>query len=306
MTENNIKVSIIVPVYNVEKYLAQCLDSLINQTLKEIEIICINDGSKDNSTKILTAYAQKDVRIKIINQTNQGISAARNNGISVATGEYIGFVDSDDWVDIDFYEKLYSAGKKYDSDIVAGDFYREGKFLKSEKLKYRKEELFTKPAEKVAKAFIPRYNYVWNKIYRREALLNLNFPFPIGKFYEDMFWIIRVINNLKSFVTVPKTYYHYRKVKGSIVNQKSVKHQQDRFLAEKEMLNYMAKNEIPILIKYKYGRKEVVKIFGLKVLKIEYYYPNIKKYKLFGFITIAEIISNQALLIQKEDDYGNS
>ena len=113
MAENNIKVSIIVPVYNVEKYLAQCLDSLINQTLKEIEIICVNDGSKDNSAKILTAYAQKYVRIKIINQTNQGLSAARNNGISVATGEYIGFVDSDDWVDIDFYKKLYSAGKKW-------------------------------------------------------------------------------------------------------------------------------------------------------------------------------------------------
>lgn len=306
MAENNIKVSIIVPVYNVEKYLAQCLDSLINQTLKEIEIICINDGSKDNSTKILTAYAQKDVRIKIINQTNQGLSAARNNGISVATGEYIGFVDSDDWVDIDFYEKLYSAGKKYDSDIVAGDFYREGKFLKSEKLKYRKEELFTKPAEKVAKAFIPRYNYVWNKIYRREALLNLNILFPVGMFYEDMFWLIKIIYNMQGFVTVPRTYYHYRKVEGSIVTQKSVKHQQDYFFAEKELFDYMQTHKIPVLMKCKYGKKEVVKIFGLKVLKIEYYYPNIKKYKLFGFITIAEIISNQALLIQKEDDYGNS
>ena len=96
------KVSIIVPVYNIEKYLAKCLDSLINQTLEDIEIICVNDGSTDNSAEILNEYAQKDCRIKIINQDNAGLSAARNTGINAANGEYIGYVDSDDWIDLNF------------------------------------------------------------------------------------------------------------------------------------------------------------------------------------------------------------
>ena len=100
------KISVIVPVYNVEKYLARCLDSIINQTLADIEIICINDGSTDNSLEILNDYAKKDSRIKIIDQTNAGLSCARNAGMQIAQGEYIGFVDSDDWIDLDFYEKL--------------------------------------------------------------------------------------------------------------------------------------------------------------------------------------------------------
>ena len=100
------KISVIIPVYNSEKFLKKCLDSIINQTLNDIEIICIDDGSTDKSLRILNNFADKDNRITIINQKNSGPSAARNKGIENAKGEYIGFVDSDDWIDLDFYEKL--------------------------------------------------------------------------------------------------------------------------------------------------------------------------------------------------------
>ena len=292
METNNIKVSIIVPVYNVEKFLSKCLDSLINQTLKEIEIICINDGSKDNSPKILTTYGQKDNRIKIINQKNQGLSATRNNGIRIAAGEYIGFVDSDDWVDLNYFEKLYNAAKKYDSDIAAGDFYRQGKILKSKKLKLLKEEFFTNTTIKAKQVLVPKYNYVWNKLYRTTFLLQNNFFFPEGKLYEDMYWTIRIINNSNGLVTVPNTFYHYRKVPGSIVTQKSINYQIDRFKAEKDMLNYMKENNIPILVNYKYGQKERFKILGMTLFRIEHYYPNITKYKLFGFINLFSLERN--------------
>ena len=106
LTEISPKVSIVVPVYNTEKYLEKCLKSLISQTLKDIEIICVNDGSTDKSSEILQKFADSDTRIKIITQSNQKQGVARNRGMEVALGEYIGFVDSDDWVHLDFFEKL--------------------------------------------------------------------------------------------------------------------------------------------------------------------------------------------------------
>ena len=113
LTYSNIKISIIIPVYNVDKYLKQCLDSVINQTLKNIEIICVNDGSTDNSSQILN-------RINVINQENAVQGAARNTGLTYAKGDYIGFVDSDDWVDITMFEKFYKNAKFHESDIVMG------------------------------------------------------------------------------------------------------------------------------------------------------------------------------------------
>ena len=119
------KISVVVPVYNVEAYLERCLDSLINQTLSDIEIICVNDGSTDSSPEKLEEFAKKDSRIKIINQENGGLSAARNTGIEAATGEYIGFVDSDDYVDLDFYEKLYNAATSHNADISCTSIIRK-------------------------------------------------------------------------------------------------------------------------------------------------------------------------------------
>ena len=113
-----IKVSVIIPVYNVEKYLEKCLDSIINQTLKEIEIICIDDCSKDKSYLILKEYQKKDDRIVVFkNETNQGVSVSRNIGLKAAKGEYIGFIDSDDFIDKNYYEQLYNTAKKYDTDM---------------------------------------------------------------------------------------------------------------------------------------------------------------------------------------------
>ncbi len=122
---NNISISIVVPVYNVEKYLRQCLDSIINQTFKDFECIC-DDGSTDKSLSILQEYANKDNRIKIISQKNIGLAGARNTALSVASGKYVLFVDSDDYIDINLCEALYKDAVKYNSDIAFAerlDFY---------------------------------------------------------------------------------------------------------------------------------------------------------------------------------------
>ena len=120
---SNIKVSIIIPIYNVEQYLRECLDSVINQTLKNIEIICVNDGSKDNSLEILQEYEKKDKRIIIIDKKNSGYGHSMNVGINKATGEYIGIVEPDDYVKTNMFEKLYNKANELNLDFIKSDFY---------------------------------------------------------------------------------------------------------------------------------------------------------------------------------------
>ena len=112
------KVSVILPVYNVSDYLRQCMDSIVGQTLKDIEIICVDDGSTDDSLAILKEYEAKDQRVKVIQQANAGAGAARNKGLEIATGEYLSFLDSDDFVDVNMYEQLYLKAKAKDIDVV--------------------------------------------------------------------------------------------------------------------------------------------------------------------------------------------
>ena len=167
------KVSVIIPVYNVEEYLRECLDSVVNQTLKDIEIICVNDGSTDNSLAILEEYAAKDERLRVFTQENQGQSVARNLAMEKARGEYIGFVDSDDWIDLDFYEKLYRAAVKAQADIACANIYKPDE--KRYYIKYSKVKVVSKTLKKYDVADIPRWNYTCNKIYKRSALNKINY-----------------------------------------------------------------------------------------------------------------------------------
>ena len=128
-----IKVSVIIPVFNVEKYLNQCLDSVCAQTLKDIEIICINDGSTDNSYNLLCEYAKLDSRIIIINQSNKGVSSARNAGVKLARGEFLCFIDSDDYVDSDYLEKLYQSAVTNNCEIACSGFIKVSGIRKSVK-----------------------------------------------------------------------------------------------------------------------------------------------------------------------------
>ena len=138
------KVSIVIPTYNVEKYIDKCLKSLLNQTLQDIEIICVDDCSTDSTVEILNRYKESDKRVRVIvSDINQGCSKMRNIGIENSTGEYLGFVDSDDWVDFDFYEKLYTKAKKTNAEVVKGAVYKnvfDNKHnMKTERHFYKKE-----------------------------------------------------------------------------------------------------------------------------------------------------------------------
>lgn len=257
---NQIAVSVIVPIYNVEKYLAKCLDSLTNQTLKNIEIICINDGSKDRSAKILAEYSKKDSRIITINQKNLGLCIARNNGIDIAKGKYIGFVDSDDYIDLDFYEKLYNSATKNKCDIAACGIIRFNKIKGKKYLKLKKEIITKNFKEKCKILDIPEKCYVWNKIYLREKINKYNIRFKENILYEDLYFTPEVLDKFETLITVPKTYYHYRKNPNSIVYTKCEK---------KEFF-------------YKTGKKWAIDFLKQRGINIEEQVTKTKKYKILG------------------------
>lgn len=198
------KISIIIPVYNAKDYLERCLDSVVNQTLKDIEIICVNDCSTDNSLEILNNYAQNDTRIKVINcKTNGGESIARNIGLDNATGEFLAFVDNDDTVDLDFYEKLYNKAKKEDADISKGEVHV---------IDYNRKELYPK-----TNTFIEKYNsilyfcfYWWTAIYKtsliKENNIRLIENYPLG---GDVLFLNEALLKTNKLSLVNDTFYHY-------------------------------------------------------------------------------------------------
>jgi glycosyltransferase involved in cell wall biosynthesis len=224
----NPKVSIIVPIFNVESYLNRCLDSLLVQSLIDIEIIAINDGSTDGSGAILRDYAGKDTRIVLIEKANGGVSAARNDGILASTGDYIGFVDPDDWVDPDMYEGMYKAAIQESADTVMCGYVREfgthskvKYFELPEKICYRNEEVQEKLMrrlvgplnEEVAKPeLLDAWGTVWSKLYRSDLLKTNRIQFidlsVIGT-NEDSLFNIHASYYSKSFVFLNKSYYHY-------------------------------------------------------------------------------------------------
>lgn len=210
---NYIKITIIIPVYNNSEYLFQCLTSVINQTLKEIEIICINDGSTDNSLKILEKYANTDSRIKIINQKNSGAGFARNEGIKNSRGEYIAFLDSDDfYFDTDVLETLYKSAIENKVYICGGEFAElkpDGTiFTEWEKTK---EYGYKFESDKIIKYTDYQFDFGFTRfIYKREFLLKNEITFNKRKYFEDPTFFVTAMIAAKEFYAVKKITYWYR------------------------------------------------------------------------------------------------
>ena len=257
----------------------KCLDSLVNQTLKDIEIICVNDGSTDNSGRILEEYT--DSRIKIITKENGGISSARNAGIAVAKGEYLGFVDSDDWVDLDFYEKLYNTAKKYDTDIATAGIIRLHKLHKKYHLKIDKETVTSDFREKLVLCDLPDKSYVWNKIYKREKFIECGLKFEEGIYYEDIIFTPKILYAMQKMVTVPDTYYYYWRHSNSIVKLKTQKAINDRNRALKIAGEFFKSHNIDLSDTQTHTK--VYRLFGLSLFKVSTKGKK-KSYRLFNII----------------------
>jgi len=210
-----IKVSVIVPVYNAEKYLAKCLDSLISQTLEEIEIIAVDDGSTDSSPGMLAGYAAKSSKLRHFTRANGGAADARNFGLTRARGEYVGYVDSDDFVDLDMFEIMFNKARERDSDIVECDLrhtYAGGEDKEAMSRYYTPGELLC----------FGRY-IVWNKIFRRDLLIEADAHFPAGFIYEDVAFVAKILPYISGYDYVDAAPIHYVQRRSSVNNSKSVK-----------------------------------------------------------------------------------
>lgn len=241
------KVSVIIPVYNVENYLRKCLNSLVNQTLKDIEIIVVNDGTLDNSQEIIDEYVKKyPKKVVSIIQENGGQGAARNTGLLHAKGEYIGYVDSDDYVEENMYEELYKKAKEEDSDIVIC-----GNNVVKENYEFLSKE-------DVDKEFLLGKMAVWNKIYKKNIIVDNKIQFRSKVWYEDLDFTMKVFFSSKKISYIDKHLYNYLLREGSTMNNNNIKRNLELIEAFDSLIDYCkdkkifnkAKDEIEFLCIY--------------------------------------------------------
>ena len=214
----DILVSVIVPVYNVEKYLRQCLDSIVGQTLKDIEIICVDDGSTDSSRQILEEYEKKDKRIKIISQMNKGAGAARNNGLSVAQGKYLSFLDSDDFFESDMLESAYKKAEEDKADFVvfkSDQYYTEENRYAEVPWTLREKEIppytpfnHRQMTDNIFKVFV---GWAWDKLYNKEFVLNNHLLFQEQRTSNDLLFVFSAVAIAKRISVVKKVLAHQRR-----------------------------------------------------------------------------------------------
>lgn len=289
-----IKVSVIVPVYNSEKYLERCLESLVNQTLKEIEIICIDDGSTDNSLQILNNYAEKYTNIIVLTQQHKKQGAARNLGMLQSTGEYIGFADSDDWVDLEYFEKLHTTAKKYDADISLATNIRIGNGKTKKRLNITDEIVYQSQEEKYNVCRHWKNECPTNKLYKRRLLQENSVHWPEEIWCEDKLFTTQAIYYANKIVTVPNiNYYYYRNPK-STVNNKDRMHRQnlktETNTARHTVIKFFREKQLYFMNKKYWFVKSDFKFMGITFIRIKESVCS-KSISLFGVFPILEFVN---------------
>lgn len=309
VTNNKVKVSVLVPVYNVEKFLPECLNSLVNQSLKEIEIVCINDGSTDNSLDILKDYAKGDARIVIINKKNSGYGDSMNRGIEKATGEYVGIVEPDDFVALNTFEEMYKVAKDKKAEVVKANFFD---YLTEKKTDVKKSDLFL--TSEVGVVINPRQcrhiffqqPSIWSAIYERKFLNENEIRFlpSEGASYQDAGFAFKVWSAAKQVVFMNEAFLHYRndnpnssvKSSGKVYAVKEEYDAVEDYLKKRDLMGAFG----PTLAAVRLGgyiwnmrrlEKSVAAEFA-KVVEEDY-----ARYKKLGYLDEANFVDENALFI---------
>ena len=280
------KVSVIVPVYNAEKFLVRCLDSILGQSLHDIEVICVDDGSPDGSIDILRRYEAVDSRVKVIRQPNKKQGGARNTGLDAASGEYIGFVDSDDYIDAGFYERLCSAAERSGADVACCGIVKHRPCRDKYELRYSSEKTAVGLQDKFSLCSCPPQFYTMNKIYRRSMIEAHALRFREGVVFEDIAFVAQALYRASSVVSVPDTVYHYVYNGFSTINSAETPQKRlDRYNARKAFAEFA--DRIGLVLPRTY-RNIPVRSFAVGpvcLLKIKER-DGRRMYRLFDFLTL--------------------
>lgn len=216
-------VSVIIPVYKAEKYLNRCLDSLLAQTFENWIAICIDDGSPDNSGAILDSYADKDDRFIVIHKKNAGVSAARNDGIKKADGEYIFFMDADDWIDVDYLQHMVATAVDANADMVVSGFVSDNKYTKP--IKYKKQRVLNTISQKVSGTYALTDSYVWRYLFSVKFIKKHKLKFDTKLIaQEDTLFVLNAIEKSGVVAIVPYVNYHYMFNENSALNSRDAAH----------------------------------------------------------------------------------
>lgn len=246
---DNDLISIIIPIYNVSKYLFVCLDSVLSQTYKNIEVILVNDGSTDDSLNICNEYLSKDNRIILINQKNLGLSEARNSGLNIAKGNYICFVDSDDFIDANYVKFLYENLIENNADISACDFYY---FDETKKwINFKKINETYSNIDAISDILNCESNIgvvAWNKLYKKSLFTDNNIEFPKNKIFEDSFIMYYLFYKSNKISFINKELYYYRQRSDSIINEKYSCKKLDKVEHVLELKKFLSDKKIDISV----------------------------------------------------------
>ena len=223
-------ISVIIPIYKVEKYIKECVNSVLRQTYQNLEVILVDDGSPDSCPMICDEFAKIDNRVVVLHKTNGGLSSARNAGIDIAKGDYLSFIDGDDFISDVFIEKLFLSSIKYGCDIVACSYLKLYEDGKTAPFDYKYDgRLYSKNELHLGTFYKEILTVAWNKLYKKHIFENLRYP--VGKLHEDEFLIHRVVDNCVSVFFDKSDYYYYRQRGDSIMGNRTAKDYYDAFLA---------------------------------------------------------------------------
>lgn len=295
------KVSIIIPVYNVEKYLEDCIKSISDQTLDDIEIICVNDGSKDSSLEILNKLAENDGRIIVIDQKNAGAGAARNTGIARATGKYLGFVDSDDLIYPTMYEEMYEKAEKTQADmVITGEietFFDNNIVFPDIGSTHTVDEMTLGSFKAIEYPEILKNIFLWNRIFLRSFWQENDFEIPVGrKFAEDMLICTQASVLAKKIGYVKGPLYKYRNVREDSLSFTLAKSQNklDFLVATKETRDFLKSTE-----QYEFFAMQYLQFCTHMFVMLQAKMPNYKCYKTF-FEGYAELLDEDDIAMIKQ------
>lgn len=264
------KVSVIIPVYNTEALLDRCLDSVVKQSLSDIEIICVDDGSTDGSGALLDSWAMRDSRIRVIHQANGRQGKARNAAMKIACGEYVGMIDSDDYIPEEYFERLYNAAKSNDADVAMCGIVKQKPVGERVVVAFDSEEVVSNADDKLRVCHCPPEFHPVNKLYRRAMLDRLNLRFQEGVQYEDVMFVMRAIVECERLVTVPGvSYYYVLNPTSTVKSRQTAAKQLQKYEAHRAMVEYVASKDLTIPKRYRNITVRYGSLCGLTLWKIK-------------------------------------